>query len=256
MIILKTDNELKIMREANRIIAVILAEIEGMIKPGVSTYELDRWAEERLTSLKARPAFKGYGGAGGGKNPFPGTLCTSVNNVVVHGIPSPDAVLGEGDIIGIDVGSIYKGYHGDGARTYAVGEVSEETKALMVCCREALDVGVAQAKKNNRVSDISIAIDHFVTPRGYGIVRDLTGHGIGKNLHEEPQVLNYHDGSKGKKLKENMTLAIEPMINGGTFRVRTLDDQWTVVTEDGSLSAHYEHTIAITANGPEILTRL
>ncbi len=253
MIILKTRNELKLMREANRIIAVILNEIGDQIKPGVSTYELDKWAEERLSSLNAKPAFKGYGS---GDRLFPAALCTSVNDEVVHGIPSKERVLQDGDIIGIDVGSIYKGYYGDGAYTYGVGEISEEAKGLMTCCQKALEVGIEKAAKGNRVSDISVAIDRYVTPYGYGIVRDLTGHGIGRSLHEEPQVLNYDDGRKGKKLKENMTLAIEPMINCGTYEIRTQSDKWTVVTADGSLSAHYEHTIAITANGPEILTRL
>jgi methionyl aminopeptidase len=253
LIILKTNNELKIMREANRFIAIILSEIEEKIKPGVSTYELDQWAEQRLESLNAKPAFKGYGSKG---RVFPAALCTSINEEVVHGIPSKERILNEGDIIGIDIGSIYKGYHGDGAYTYAVGNISNEARELMECCKEALYKGIAQAKKGNRVSDISVAIDRFVTPKGYGIVRDLTGHGIGKNLHEEPQILNYDDGSKGQKIRENMTLAIEPMINNGSYQVRTLSDQWTVVTEDGSLSAHYEHTIVVTANGPEILTRL
>jgi methionyl aminopeptidase len=187
---------------------------------------------------------------------FPATLCTSVNNVVVHGIPSEKQVLEEGDIISIDVGCIYKGFHGDGAYTFPVGEISEEARNLMDTCKKALQVGIKKAIKGNRVSDISRAIDRFVTPKGYGIVRDLTGHGVGRNLHEEPQILNYDDGNKGKKLKFNMTLAIEPMINAGTWQVRTLNDQWTVVTKDGSLSAHYEHTIGITPNGPEILTRL
>ena len=253
MIILKTNNELKIMREANRFIAIILSEIKEKIKPGVSTYELDQWAEQRLESLNARPAFKGYGSKG---RVFPAALCTSINEEVVHGIPSKERILEEGDIIGIDIGSIYKGYHGDGAYTYAVGGISDEARALMGCCEEALYKGIDQAKKGNRISDISIAIDRYVTPKGYGIVRDLTGHGIGKSLHEEPQILNYDDGSKGQKIRENMTVAIEPMITSGSYQVRTLSDQWTVVTEDGSLSAHYEHTIAVTANGPEILTRL
>jgi methionyl aminopeptidase len=253
LIILKTNNELKLMREANRIIAIILSEIEEKIKPGVSTYELDQWAEQRLESLNAKPAFKGYGSKG---RIFPAALCTAINEEVVHGIPSKERILKEGDIIGIDIGSIYKGYHGDGAYTYAVGKISDEARALMECCKEALYIGIAQAKKGNRISDISVAIDRYVTPKGYGIVRDLTGHGIGKSLHEEPQILNYDDGQKGQKIKENMTLAIEPMINGGSYQVRTLSDQWTVVTEDGSLSAHYEHTIVVTANGPEILTRM
>jgi len=253
LIILKTNSELKIMREANRIIAVILSEIGDKVKPGVNTYELDQWAEQRLESMNAKPAFKGYGTGG---RIFPATLCVAINHEVVHGIPSKERVLEEGDIVGIDVGSIYKGFHGDGAYTYPVGKISDEAAALLDCCKEALNIGIAQAKKGNRISDISVAIDRYVSPKGYGIVRDLTGHGIGRKLHEEPQILNYDDGRKGQKLKENMTLAIEPMINSGTYRVRTLNDSWTVVTEDGGLSAHYEHTIAITPNGPEILTRL
>lgn len=253
MIVLKTNSELKVMKEANRIIAIILSEIEEKVKPGVTTYDLDRWAEERILSMNAKPAFKGYRN---GNRVFPATLCTSVNDEVVHGIPSKKRVLKEGDIIGIDVGTIYKGYYGDGAYTYPVGEVSNEAKNLMLVCKEALYVGIAQAKKSNRVSDISLAIDKFVRPKGFEIVRELTGHGIGKALHEEPQILNYYDGTKGQKLKTNMTLAIEPMITTGTYKIRTLDDDWTVSTSDGSLSAHYEHTIVITENGPEILTRL
>jgi len=240
------------MREANRIIAVILSEIEDKIKPGVSTYELDCWAEERITSLGAKPGFKGYVS---GNRVFPATLCTSINEEVVHGIPSKARVLKEGDIIGIDVGCLYKGYYGDGAYTYPVSQISPQAQNLLDTCQKALYVGIEKARKGNRINDISAAIDRFVTPKGYGIVRDLTGHGVGKNLHEEPQILNYDDGQKGKKLKENMTLAIEPMINMGTYRVRTLNDYWTVVTEDGSLSAHFEHTIVISSNGPEI-TRL
>lgn len=241
------------MREANRVIAVVLTEIRDKIKPGISTYELDQWAEERIISLDAKPGFKGYFY---GNRMFPATLCTSINEEVVHGIPAKTRILKEGDIIGIDVGCIYKGFYGDGAYTYAVGKISDEARHLMDTCEKSLYIGIKQAKKGNRVSDISIAIDRFVSPRGYGIVRDLTGHGVGRELHEEPQILNYDDGKKGKKIKENMTLAIEPMINSGTHKVKTLNDNWTVVTEDGGISAHYEHTIAITANGPEILTRL
>jgi len=253
VIILKTNTELKLMREANRVVAVILSEIREKIAPGVSTYELDKWAEERILSFNATPGFKGYCS---GNRSYPATLCTSINNEVVHGIPTKNRLLREGDIIGVDVGAIYKGYYGDAAYTYAVGNVSPEIEDLMSTCQGALEAGIKQARKGNRVSDISIAIDKYVRPRGYEIVRDLTGHGIGKNLHEEPQILNYNDGKKGQKLKVNMTLAIEPMITNGTYKVRTLNDNWTVVTDDGSLSAHYEHTIAITNNGPEILTRL
>lgn len=249
MIILKTSHELTLMREANRIIAVILSEIAARVRPGVTTLELDQWAEARIRELNGRPGFKGYNG-------FPATLCTSVNEEVVHGIPSDDRVLKEGDIVGIDVGSIYKGYYGDGARTYAVGSVSPEAERLMTVCRESLDRGVAAAISGNRITDISIAIDRYVRPEGFEIVRDLTGHGIGRNLHEEPQILNYDCGRKGPRIQANMTLSIEPMITAGTWKVRTLEDQWTVVTADGSLAAHYEHTVAVTDNGPEILTRL
>jgi methionyl aminopeptidase len=253
LIIIKTDSEIKIMRQANRIIAIILSEIKDKIKPGVSTFELDQWAEERILSQNAKPGFKGYGS---GSRLFPATLCTSVNYGVVHGVPSKEVILKEGDIIGIDVGCIYKGFYGDGAYTYPVGEISDEARHLLDTCEKALYVGIEKAKKGNRVSDISIAIERFAAPKGYGIVRDLTGHGVGRNLHEEPQILNYDDGKKGKKLKNNMTLAIEPMLNTGTHRVKTLPDQWTVVTEDGGLSAHFEHSIVVTSNGPEILTRL
>ena len=253
MIIQKSENGLKIMREANRIIAVILTEIEEKIKPGVSTYELDVWAEERIRGLNAEPGFKGYGSK---TRRFPATLCTSVNYEVVHGIPSKETVLKEGDIIGIDVGSIYKGYYGDGARTYAVGKISDRKTFLMEICEKSLYEGIAAATIGNRVSDISNTIDKSVRKHGFEIVRDLTGHGIGRNLHEDPQILNYSNGVKGPKLKKNMTLAIEPMITDGGYEVETMDDGWTVVTSDRSDSAHFEHTIVITDNGPEILTRL
>ncbi len=253
MIVLKTDNEIRIMREANRIVAVILSEIKDKIRPGVNTYDLDQWAEERIRGFNAVPGFKGYGY---GTRLFPATLCTSVNDEVVHGIPSKDVVLEEGDIIGIDVGTIYKGYYGDGAYTYAVGKISDEAAKLMEVCERSLYMGIKEAKNGNRVSDISNAIDKFVRENNFEIVRDLTGHGIGKDLHEEPQILNYNNGAKGKKLSTNMTLAIEPMITDGDYRVRTMGDNWTVSTVDGSLSAHYEHTIAITENGPEILTKV
>jgi len=241
------------MREANRIIAVILNEIEKKIKPGVSTYELDVWAENRILSLNAKPGFKGYGSK---FNKFPATLCTSVNHQVVHGIPSKDVILEEGDIIGVDVGSIYKGFYGDGAKTYAVGNISDGKRKLMNVCEESLYEGIKAAKTGNRVSDISKAVDRAVRKHGYEIIRDLTGHGIGRNLHEDPQIINYDNGVKGAKLKRNMTLAIEPMITDGGYEIETLDDGWTVVTLDRSDSAHFEHTIVITENGPEILTRL
>jgi len=254
MILLKTDRELALMRAANRIVAQVLSELGERVKPGVTTLELDQWAEQRILGLKGKPGFKGYGGRNGAR-PFPATLCTSVNQEVVHGIPSLKRVLQEGDIIGVDVGVIYEGYYGDGAYTYAVGSVSAKAHALMDTCQKALLLGIEQARSGNHLGDIAKAIDGCVRTAGFAVVRDLSGHGIGRSLHEDPQILNYYDGRRGAKLKSRMTLAIEPMINAGTYEVRTMDDDWTVVTCDGSLSAHYEHTVALTDNGTEILTR-
>lgn len=255
MIVLKTDNELALLREANRIIAVILSELKEKIKPGVTTLELDQWAEQRILGLKAQPGFKGYPGQAGAK-PFPATLCTSINHEVVHGIPSAQRRLQEGDIIGVDVGTIYKEYYGDGAYTYPVGTISASARDLLETCEQALQLGVNQAVPGHCLGDIAKAIDGHVRERGYEVVRDLSGHGIGRHLHEDPQVLNYYDGRRGLKLKSRMTLAIEPMINAGGYAVQTMADHWTVVTCDGSLSAHFEHTVALTDNGAEILTRL
>jgi methionyl aminopeptidase len=254
MIMLKTDRELDLMREANRIVAVVLSELTERIKPGVNTLDLDGWAEQRILGLKGLPAFKGYDGRNG-TQPFPATLCTSVNQEVVHGIPSRKRILRDGDIIGVDVGVVYEGYYGDGACTYAVGSVSGHARGLMDTCRKSLQLGIAAAQSGNHLGDIAKAIDGCVRAAGFAVVRDLSGHGIGRSLHEDPQILNYYDGRRGAKLKSRMTLAIEPMINAGSWEVRTLDDGWTVVSSDNSLSAHYEHTVALTDNGPEILTR-
>jgi methionyl aminopeptidase len=253
MIIIKTSNEIKLIREANRIAAVIIREIKDLIKPGVSTFELDQWAENRITELNAKPAFKGFRS---GDRVFKATLCTSINNEVVHGIPSKERILKEGDIIGIDVGTIYKGFFGDTAYTYGVGEVSDQVADLMRVCKESLYKGIQSALVKNRVSDISKAVEGHVRKNGYEIVRELTGHGVGRYLHEEPQILNYFDGRKTARIKANMTFAIEPMITNGDYEVRTLNDDWTVVTADNSISTHYEHTIVTTANGPEILSRV
>ncbi|MBU4405717.1 MAG: type I methionyl aminopeptidase [Candidatus Aminicenantes bacterium] len=254
MIMLKTDRELTLMRAANRIVALVLDDLGEMIKPGVTTLELDTWAEQRILGLKGKPGFKGYG-ARSGANPFPATLCTSINQEVVHGIPSAQRILQEGDIIGVDVGVIYEGYYGDGAYTYPVGSISSNARDLLDTCQNALHLGIEQARSGNHLGDIAKAIDGCVRARGFEVVRDLSGHGIGRSLHEDPQILNYYDGQSGAKLKSRMTLAIEPMINAGSYEVHTLDDDWTVVTCDGSLSAHYEHTVALTDNGAEILTR-
>jgi len=254
MIILKTDRELGLMRNANRIVALVLSELGERIKPGATTLELDQWAEKRILGLKGKPGFKGYGGRNG-VNSFPATLCTSINQEVVHGIPSSRRVLQEGDIIGVDVGVIYEGFYGDGAYTYPVGGISAKARDLLDTCQKALQLGIEQARAGNHLGDIAKAIDGCVSARGFAIVRDLSGHGIGRSLHEDPQILNYYDGQRGVKLKSRMTLAIEPMINAGSYEVSTLDDGWTVVTRDGGLSAHFEHTVALTDNGAEILTR-
>ncbi len=255
MITLKTDAELKRMRDVNRIVAIVLQEIADLVRPGVSTLALDQWAESRIRGFNAEPAFKGYG-ATSYRKAFPATLCTSINNEVVHGIPSDKRVLIEGDIIGIDVGVLYQGYYGDAAYTYAVGQIAKPVQDLLNSCQDALQQGISAAQSGNRVSDISQAIDRCVRKAGFEIVRDLSGHGIGSRLHEDPQILNYYEGQKGERIKPRMTLAIEPMITAGTWEVRTLNDDWTVVTADGSLSAHFEHTVAVTDNGAEILTRV
>jgi methionyl aminopeptidase len=241
------------MRKASRVVAIVLEGIRELIRPGVSTLELDIWAEERIRRENALPAFKGYRR---GLKVFPATLCTSINNEVVHGIPSRERVLRDGDIVSVDVGAVYDGYFGDGARTYAVGEIDEEAQRLLDVCQQSLLAGIKMALVNNHLNQISNAIDQFVRAAGFEIIRDLSGHGIGRNLHEEPEILNFFQSRKGPLLKENMTFAIEPMITNGSYQVKTAPDGWTVLTADGSLSAHFENTIAITANGPEILTRL
>lgn len=246
MIYRKSERELQYMREAGRIVALTLQELEKAIKPGVTTKELDSLAEEFIRRQGARPAFKGLYG-------FPASICTSVNEEVVHGIPGPRR-LREGDIISIDVGTEVEGYHGDGAWTFPVGEISEEAARLLEVTREALYRGIEKAVAGNRLSDISHAIQTYVESHGFSVVRDFVGHGIGRRMHEEPQVPNFGPPGRGPRLEEGMTLAIEPMVNAGTGAVRRLDDGWTVVTRDGGLSAHFEHTVAITAAGPEILT--
>lgn len=248
MIILKSLPEIEKMRKSNAIVAAILEELSRKIRPGVKTIELDRLSEELALKKGARPAFKGYRG-------YPYSLCTSVNSEVVHGMPS-ERELKEGDIVSLDFGILNDGYYGDAAVTVPVGEITPGARKLLKITEEALYRGIAEVKAGNRIGDISSAIQNHVEAAGYSVVRDLVGHGIGKNLHEDPQVPNYGSGGRGIELKPGMVFAIEPMVNEGTYRVEILRDGWTVVTADGKLSAHFEHSVAITENGPVILSRI
>jgi len=248
MIILKSRPEIEKMRKSNAIVAAILEELSRKIKPGVKTIELDRLSEELALKKGARPAFKGYRG-------YPYSLCTSVNSEVVHGMPS-ERELKEGDIVSLDFGILNDGYYGDAAVTVPVGEITPGARKLLKITEEALYRGIAEVKAGNRIGDISSAIQGHVEAAGYSVVRDLVGHGIGKSLHEDPQVPNYGSGGRGIELKPGMVFAIEPMVNEGTYRVEILRDGWTVVTADGKLSAHFEHSVAITENGPVILSRI
>lgn len=236
------------MRAACQLVAGVLRFLESRIEPGVSTADLDRWAEEYIRRHRgAEPAFKGLYG-------FPATLCTSINNEVVHGIPAADRTLEEGDLISIDVGVKLDGYFGDGAMTFAVGRVAPQARRLLETTRRALDRGIEAAQPGNQIGDISAAIQETAESAGFSIVHELVGHGIGTRPHEEPQVPNYGRRGQGLRLRPGLVLAIEPMFNAGSGDIRTLDDHWTIVTVDGGLSAHFEHTIAITEDGPEILT--
>lgn len=249
MIILKSQREIEIMREAGRIVALTQQELKKHIKPGISTKRLDEIAEEFIVKKGGIPSFKGYHG-------FPGSICASVNEVVVHGIPDKNVILKDGDIITVDVGVNYQGYHGDGAWTFPVGKISSEDEKLLDVTLKSLYRGLEFAKPNNRVSDISNAIEEFIKPYGYGIVEEFTGHGIGQSLHEEPYVPNFGEPGMGAILKPGMTICVEPMVNRGTKRVKILSDNWTTVTMDKSNSAHFEHMIAITEDGYLILTEL
>lgn len=248
MIILKSEREINYLRDAGRIVAETHVEVKKAVKPGVTTLDLDRIAEEYIISRGAIPAFKGYHG-------FTGNICSSVNEEVVHGIPGLRK-LKTGDNISIDIGAVINGYNGDAAITVPVGEVDAEVQKLLDVTEESLYKGIEQAVIGNRLSDISHAIQNHVEQYGFGVVRDYVGHGIGRSMHEDPQVPNYGNPGRGPRLKAGMTLAIEPMVNLGTHEVKTLDDGWTVVTLDGKRSAHFEHSIAITDGKPEILTKL
>jgi methionyl aminopeptidase len=235
------------MREAGRILASVHEELEKALKPGMSTMDIDRLGEEMIRSYGCIPSFKDYNG-------YPASICVSVNDEVVHGIPSKKRILHEGDIVSLDAGVIYHGYHSDAARTHAVGEISPEAAQLIRVTRESFFEGIKYAKAGNHLNDISSAIQAYAEKFGYGVVRDLVGHGIGSHLHEDPEVPNFAQKKKGILLRPGMTLAIEPMINMGRADVEWLDDDWTVVTDDGSLSAHYENTVLITEGEPELLS--
>ncbi|MEA1996280.1 MAG: type I methionyl aminopeptidase [Gemmatimonadota bacterium] len=248
MVFIKTRSEIDKIRDAGKIVGEVLARMADEVRPGVSTLELDSLAESIITSYPdARPAFKGYGG-------FPNALCTSVNDEVVHGIPKRARVIGDGDLVSIDVGVYFKGYYGDAAATFFAGEPEEPQKKLIETTRAALVAGIGKAAAGNRLGDIGAAVQRVAEEAGFSVVRDLVGHGIGQNLHEDPPVPNYGTPGRGYLLQEGLVLAIEPMVNEGGYEVETLQDNWTVVTKDGKLSAHFEHTVAVGANGSEILT--
>ncbi|MBN2653971.1 MAG: type I methionyl aminopeptidase [Nitrospirae bacterium] len=249
MITIKSASDIDKMRLPCRIVAEVLEGLKGLIGPGISTSDLDAFAESEIIKRKARPAFKGYRG-------YPSTICASVNDQVVHGIPSNKVRLAEGDIVSIDLGAFANGFYGDAAVTLPVGKVSDEALRLMDATKESLYAGIEKAVPGNKLTDISFAVQSYVEERGFSAVRAFVGHGIGRALHEDPQVPNFGRPGQGPKLKEGMTLAIEPMINAGSFDVKIMPDGWTAVTTDGSLSAHYEHTVLVSKDGPVILTKI
>lgn len=244
---IKSEKEIELMRESGRILANVLEEVIGIIKPGISTLDIDRKCAELIKGYDCIPSFLNYNG-------YPASICVSVNSEVVHGIPNKDRILSEGDIVGLDCGVIYQGYHSDAARTVAVGDISSEARQLIEVTRQSFYEGIKFAKEGHHLNEISEAIQTYVEAHGYSIVRDLVGHGIGRNLHEEPQIPNFAQKRRGPRLEAGMTLAVEPMVNAGRCDVYWEDDDWTVATEDGSLSSHYENTILITHGEPELFT--
>lgn len=249
----KTAKEIEKMRIAGKVVGEILEKLSEIIKPGVTTKYIDEFSEKYIRKLKMMPAFLGVPGA---RYPFPASACVSINNEVVHGIPNASRVLKSGDIVSVDLGVLYEGYYGDAARTYAVGSISDTAANLLKITELSLQKGIEKALSGNRLGDVSNAVQVVVENAGFSVVRDFVGHGIGRNLHEEPQIPNYGKVGIGVKLLPGMVLAIEPMVNEGSYEVCMLDDDWTVVTKDGRLSAHFEHTVAITENGYEILTKV
>ena len=249
MIKIKSEREIALLREAGRIVALCHEEMKKHVKPGISTWELDQICESVIRANGATPSFKGYGG-------FPSAICASVNEVVVHGMPSKKQILKEGDIIAIDIGACYQGYHGDSAWTYAVGKISEQDQLLMTVTHDSLFKGLEAVRSGAHLGDVSAAIGDYIESFGFGIVEDFTGHGVGRDLHEDPAIFNFGVKGTGPILRSGMVLAIEPMVNRGTKRVKILSDRWTTVTKDKSNSAHYEHTIVVRDEGYEILTKL
>ena len=245
---IKSAREVKIMRQASHIVATVLREVMGMVEPGQTTGDIDAYAEKRIREMGATPSFKGYHG-------FPASICASINNEVVHGIPSPKRVIRQGDLLKVDTGAYFDGYHGDSCVTICVGDASEEAQTLSRVARESLMAGLSKIKAGNTLLDIAGAVEDHVVANGFSVVEDYTGHGVGRNLHEEPSVFNFRtDDLPNVTLRPGMTLAVEPILNAGSKYCRTLKDRWTVVTKDGSLSAQWEHTIVVTSDGCEILT--
>ena len=249
MIIIKSNREIELIRNAGRVVALCLDAMKSEVKPGVSTKHLDEICEKIILENGCTPSCKGYEG-------YPCTICASINEVVVHGIPSKKQILKNGDIVSIDLVACFKGYHGDAAYTFPVGQISPKAQELLDVTKEALYKGLAQVKEGNYLGDVSHAIEEYVKPYKYGIIEEFTGHGIGRDMHEEPAILNYGEAKTGPMLKAGMVLAIEPMISTGSSHVRILNDGWTAVTKDKSLAAHYEHTVVVTTDGYEILTTL
>ena len=245
---IKSEREIEIMRESSRIVATVLSEIRDLVKPGMSTLDLDIFAEKRIREFGAKPSFKGYHG-------FPGSICSSINNEVVHGIPNKKKIINNGDLLKVDTGAFFNGYHGDSCITICIGTVSDEVIKLSKVAKEALMLGIGQIKPKNKLLDIAGAIEDHVIANGFSVVEDYTGHGVGRNLHEEPSVFNFRTNDLPNiTLREGMTLAVEPIVNLGAKHCKTLRDRWTVITKDGSLSAQWEHTVLVTKNGFEILT--
>ena len=256
MITIKSKSEIELMREVCKLTGLMYKELEKHIKPGISTYELDKIAENFMRAHGALPAQKGYNPGIKGVPPFPCSICTSINDEVIHGIPSKNRIIKDGDVVSIDTVALKDGFNGDAARTFIVGKASKEAQRLVDVTKQAFFEGIKYARKGNRIGDISHAIGEYVKSQGYSVVREFEGHGIGKEMHEEPEIPNYGKAGKGPRIEPGMTLAIEPMVIQGKPDIWELEDGWTIVTQDGSLAAHYENTILITENEPEILTLL